>query len=256
MDKLYLDIEQLERYQNNRCSEGEKAEIEKRLAGDAEFRGLYDDMETMSETVSKTADKATSVEEKLAKLKDSLSQTEDEAPVIDLRPTPNRWPLAVAASVAVLVAAWFAIDFIAGSASPQELALSYYELPAAPASSMSQEEERWAAGLAAYQSNDYPGAVTQWQQLPDPTAEQRYYLAHGYLNNTQYNEAIVIFHALATGQSLYNYPSEWNLALAHLMNNNVESSVEVLGRIEVSVGHPYVSDARDLLSSLKKLSVP
>ena len=143
MENRFLNMEKIDRYINGQLSDDENAEMRQRIAEDESFRKLFDDMEIITDGIRKSA-ASSSVEEKLAKLKETIHLEEDteieesthegiadEEEQIRLEPPEilypqadktivlgfpvaeiiNRYKIAIAAAVSlVVVVAWFAIN--------------------------------------------------------------------------------------------------------------------------------------------------
>ncbi len=268
MDKTFTDIEQLERYHKGQCNEKEKREVENRLAVDKDFRDLFEDIELLEESLglSKSTE---GIDEKIERLRHLIDEDEN-APEVTF-PTPekdngkgtlvisipelmNQYRVAIAASVALLLAAIIVFKPFDRNLTFSELALSYYEPPGTLAKTMSQSEVQWAIGIEAFNKRDYLAAIEAWEKIQLRSFEQDYFLAHCYFNvDGNLPKSISLFGFLTEGTSTYSYPSEWYLSLAFLRSNDVSSTIDQLDKIINDPDHPYKSDAIKLKADIAKM---
>jgi len=207
MENRFLNMEKIDRYINGQLSDDENAEMRQRIAEDESFRELFDDMEIITEGIRKSA-AASSVEEKLAKLKETIHLEEDteieesthegiadEEEQIRLEPTEiqypqagktivlgfpiaeifNRYKIAIAAAVSLVVVAWFALNPF-GTLSGPELFAEHFEpypnvIGMTRGADQQQVDQRTAAYMA-YDKGDYAKAVDVFAQILPESDDQ------------------------------------------------------------------------------------
>jgi hypothetical protein len=76
-------------------------------------------------------------------------------------------------------------------------------------------------------------------------------LAHSYFNGKKYDQAVFLFQQLTSGSSVYNYPSDWYLALSYLALNDHDKSRKQLEAILKDKDHPYYAEAAQLKKKMR-----
>ncbi len=242
MDTIASDIDQLERYLKSRCTESEKRDIEERLASDANFRDLLDDLEIMQEALQ-NMETPTSI--------DTAEAPEKKGKVIkvDFR---KKMAAIIGSAAAVAVIA-VAVLRPTPVPTPELVAQNHYQ-PPTPSSVMSDEDKNWAVGTEAYRQGEFEAAILEWKQITNPNAEQTYYLAHALYQSGDATEAISHFQEVARGSSALSYNAEWYTGLAHLFNKEVESGRLVMENIVSQTSqHPFHQRAMEVLEELEKI---
>ncbi len=242
MDTIASDIDQLERYLKSRCTESEKRDIEERLASDADFRDLLDDLEIMQEA--------------LQNMDTPISTDTSEAPKkagrvikVDFR----RKMAAIIGSAAAVVVIAVAVLRPTPALTPRLVAENHYQ-PPKPSSVMSDEDKNWGLGSEAYRRGDLEAAIAEWTKITNRNAEQNYYLAHAFYQIGDVTEAISHFEEVARGSSALSYNAEWYMGLAHFLNEDVESGRLVMENIvSQTPQNPFSHRATEVLEDLEKI---
>jgi len=126
MNNKNTDIDKIDRYIQGLSSDKEKSEIQKRMAEDKEFRNLFDDIEIMTEGFRRSGASST-LEEKLELLEKTLNEEDEDNPEEEEKDPKiiifwyqQPFVRAIAAGIALVAVAWFALGPL-GSVSNQEL---------------------------------------------------------------------------------------------------------------------------------------
>ena len=278
-------MEIMNRYINGQLSDDENAEMRQRIAEDESYRKLFDDMEIMTEGIRKSA-AGSSVEEKLAKLKETihLEDTEseestdgneaDEDEQIRLEPPEiqypqadktivlgfpvaeiiNQYKIAIAAAVSLVVVAWFALNPFGPLSGPELFAEHFEPYPnvigMTRGINQQQVDERTAAYMA-YDRGDYAQAVDVFSKIllgSDDQTLDLFYLGNAYLAIGNNEKAVAAFKAVAEAQSGLTLNAKWYLGLSYLQTGELESAKEVFGEL-AELGKDYAENARKILDS-------
>ncbi len=287
MENRFLNMEKIDRYINGQLSDDENAEMRQRIAEDESFRKLFDDMEIITDGIRKSA-ASSSVEEKLAKLKETIHLEEDteieesthegiadEEEQIRLEPTEiqypqagktivlgfpvaeiiNRYKIAIAAAVSLVVVAWFALNPF-GTLSGPELFAEHFEpypnvIGMTRGADQQQVDQRTAAYMA-YDQGDYAQAVEVFGKILPESDDQTldlFYLGNAYLAIGNNEKAVAAFKEVVEAQTGLTINAKWYLGLSYLNSGELESAKEVFGEL-AELGKDYSEDAEEILDNL------
>lgn len=158
--------------------------------------------------------------------------------------------LAVAASVAVLIIAFF---FWPTSTSSDQLAASFLEpypnvvvpiVKGAPSEGQKQE------AYYAYETGDFERAIQKLDALPK-TDTSLFYLGISYLMiGDGANANLNLSEVLKYEGGRFEQEAQWYATLSNLQQSKLEPAKEILNTITQQEGHPYQKKAEELLQKL------
>ena len=238
MEGIFTDIELIDKYQRGSANEVEKREVQNRLLGDSNFRKLFDDMEVMPEGIRRSGARS-SLKEKLAKLDAALEDEEESNNAVqrdvDIGNTDEKsqpkviilWfqkPVfrAIAASVVMLVVAWFAFGPM-NSVNNQELLAQYFE-PYANTNPKTRGEVVESKDIASeaftvYDQENYLASIPLFEQAVKESGDylmNTFYLGNAYLAAGDGESAITAFSTVVEAGKGLAGVAEWYLALSYL----------------------------------------
>ncbi|GEM_PF-2503210 len=232
------NVNKVESYFRDELTPGEKEQFLKEMDENPELERLYSEYMLSMEAIDQQVE---------TELRDQFNEWEGnvENEKSKVRFMPIIWK--VAATLILLAVAYIVFYQVnIETTSGDKLALSEYQLPESPGSTMGDGNAQWSEGIRFFESNDFNGAVDSWSAIENPNPEMQYYLAHAYFNIGDYNEAANLFQALSEGNSVYGYSSDWYLLLTYMANNQQNDFNKQLARISDDPTHPYLEDALDL----------
>ena len=273
MEGIFTDIELIDKYQRGSANEVEKREVQNRLLGDSNFRKLFDDMEVMPEGIRRSGARS-SLKEKLAKLDAALEDEEESNNAVqrdvDIGNTDEKsqpkviilWfqkPVfrAIAASVVMLVVAWFAFGPM-NSVSNQELLAQYFE-PYANTNPKTRGEviepkDITSEAFTEYDQGNFMASIPLFEQAVKESGDHllnTFYLGNAYLKVGDGDKAIIAFSTVVeTGKGLAGV-AEWYLALSYLQANKVEKAIATLINVRDHGETFYAEKANKLLNELE-----
>ncbi len=273
MEGIFTDIELIDKYQRGSANEVEKREVQNRLLGDSNFRKLFDDMEVMPEGIRRSGARS-SLKEKLAKLDAALEDEEESNNAVqrdvDIGNTDEKsqpkviilWfqkPVfrAIAASVVMLVVAWFAFGPM-NSVSNQELLAQYFE-PYANTNPKTRGEviepkDITSEAFTEYDQGNFMASIPLFEQAVKESGDHllnTFYLGNAYLKVGDGDKAIIAFSTVVeTGKGLAGV-AEWYLALSYLQADKVEKAIATLINVRDHGETFYAEKANKLLNELE-----
>ncbi len=273
MEGIFTDIELIDKYQRGSANEVEKREVQNRLLGDSNFRKLFDDMEVMPEGIRRSGARS-SLKEKLAKLDAALEDEEESNNAVqrdvDIGNTDEKsqpkviilWfqkPVfrAIAASVVMLVVAWFAFGPM-NSVSNQELLAQYFE-PYANTNPKTRGEviepkDITSEAFTEYDQGNFMASIPLFEQAVKESGDHllnTFYLGNAYLKVGDGDKAIIAFSIVVeTGKGLAGV-AEWYLALSYLQADKVEKAIATLKDVSDHGETFYAEKANKLLNELE-----
>ena len=285
MENRFSNMEKIDRYINGQLRDDENAEMRQRIAEDEGFRKLFDDLEIMAEGIRKSAAE-TSVEEKLAKLKQTvhleegfetdkstndpeaneeikLAPPETEDPQSDntfvLRfPVAEifyRYKVAIAATVSLVVVAWFALNQLIPVSEEKLFAENFVPYPSTSGSTRGNTENDNSRDKAhlAYASENYALAVGFFEELKlqsDFSLTDRFYLGNAYLVLGDGEKAVETFSMVVAEGNGLKVLAQWYLGLSYLQLGDTDNTVEVLSEVR-DAGVEKSEEAGEILKKLK-----
>ena len=273
MEGMFTDIELIDKYQRGSANEVEKREVQNRLMADGDFRKLFDDMEVMPEGIGRSGARS-SLEEKLATL-DAALEDEDESNnsvqrEVDIGNSDEKsapkviilWfqkPVfrAIAASVVLLMVAWFAFG-PNNSVNNQDLLAEYFE-PYANTNPKTRGEvlesiDVTTEAFTAYDQEDYAASIPLFEQAikeSDNHLLNTFYLGNAYLAVNKSDSAIKAFSTVMEAGKGVAGVAEWYLALSYLQADNTEKAIATLKDVRDHGETFYAEKANKLLNELE-----
>ncbi|MCH7514742.1 MAG: tetratricopeptide repeat protein [Bacteroidetes bacterium] len=273
MEGIFTDIELIDKYQRGSANEVEKREVQNRLLGDSNFRKLFDDMEVMPEGIRRSGARS-SLKEKLAKLDAALEDEEESNNSVqrdvDIGNTDEKSPLkviilwyqkpvfrAIAASVVLLVVAWFAFGPM-NSVSNQELVVQYFE-PYANTNPKTRGEviepkDITSEAFTAYDREDYAASIPLFEQAVKEAGDHllnTFYLGNAYLEVGESDSAIKAFSTVVEAGKGLAGVAEWYLAGSYLQADMAEKAIATLINVRDHGETFYAEKANKLLNELE-----
>lgn len=158
--------------------------------------------------------------------------------------------IAVAASLAIIMYASQGLFY--NQSSPSEMAMTYLESdpiqhPGLTKGAEEVEVFRQVA-IGAFDERNYADAIIQFNQIENPTAEDRYFLSLSYLYNQDYNRAVEGFDYLEKEGSIYNQEINWYQSIALILKGDPAKAKAVLEKIGKSDWN--YNKARELINAM------
>jgi len=161
-----------------------------------------------------------------------------------------RWSLIAIAVVATLLLLW--LFFRPSPKSPEEIFaehfMPYPNIVAPIEKSEGQVSERTLA-FEAYELTAYPQAEVQFAQL-EQTLTVQFYRGVTALAQEQPAKAITFLQPVSETENRFQQAAAWYLALAHLLQNELEIATNLLENIQNTSDHPFQQRAANLLQEL------
>ncbi|MEM9829023.1 MAG: tetratricopeptide repeat protein [Bacteroidota bacterium] len=243
-EKLF---EKMEDYIHGNLSVTEREQFEADMATDEQLR---EEVELHRQLIF-------SVEtESLRQLLDQIHEKnfESEAQVVSMPRRRSFFPMAIAASVALLIlAGWWIFNL--QTSSPESVYAAYFTpaegLPTTLGYSTNTD---FAEGMVSYKLEEYTEALEYWQPLleVDPTNDTlNYYVGVTFLANEQPDSAIDYLTTVVSGeQSSFRTPAQWYLALAYLKTDEQEQAKPLLEDL-ANRDNSYQSQSSEILQKME-----
>lgn len=237
------NIELIEQYLNNELSEAERRDLEEKIAGD---ETLADELDRRQMAHSMLDFMIT--ENLRTQLKDLEAQ---DTKVISLQSRNRRmYSLAIAASVIILIGAFFFIWPSGGQLSNQQLAMEFYETPAFSMRGADPQSVtvQIANALQAINAQDYNAAIQNLEEVSNDNEYYtiaRYYLGHAHFLNKDYQAAESDFaEVIAANDLRYHDDAQWyQLLSCKAQNRDCE---QMLQSILSNPNHPFNAQALEM----------
>ncbi|MEM6841607.1 MAG: hypothetical protein AAF632_05240 [Bacteroidota bacterium] len=237
----------MEDYIHGNLSVTEREQFEADMATDEQLR---EEVELHRQLIS-------SVEtESLRQLLDQIHEKnfESEVQVVSMPRRRSFFPMAIAASVALLIlAGWWIFNL--QTSSPESVYAAYFTpaegLPTTLGYSTNTD---FAEGMVSYKLEEYAEALEYWQPLleVDPTNDTlNYYVGVTFLANEQPDSAIDYLTTVVSGeQSSFRTSAQWYLALAYLKTDQGEQAKPLLEDL-ANRNNPYQSQSSEILQKIE-----
>lgn len=245
MDKKLFET--MENYVNGRMSIEEQQSFERGMSENPELReevALYRKMVSSIETES--------VRQMLEQI--HAEQFNQETPVVPMRSRSHYFPLAIAASVALLIlAGWWVFSW--QSSQPEALYATYFSPDEGlPTTLGYAENAQFAEGMISYKLGEYAEALDYWQPLltADPANDTlNYYSGLAFLANDQPEQAVSYLGRVVENEtSAFTSDANWYLALSYLKQGKETEAQPLLQ--ELAAGDsPYQQQSREILDKLE-----
>lgn len=242
-EKLF---EKMEDYIHGNLSVAEREQFEAEMSTDEHLR---EEVELHRKLVS-------SVEtESLRQLLEQIHEEnfESETKVVSLPRRRSYFPMAIAASVALLIlAGWWIFNL--QTSSPESVYAAYFTpaegLPTTLGYSTNTD---FAEGMVSYKLEEYAEALEYWQPLveADPTNDTlNYYVGVAFLADEQSDSAIdYLTTVVSNEQSSFRTSAQWYLALSYLKTNQGEQAKPLLEDL-ADRDNPYQSRSSEILQKM------
>jgi tetratricopeptide (TPR) repeat protein len=243
-EKLF---ETMENYVNGRMSAEEQQSFEREMSENPELReelALHRKLVSSIETES--------VRQMLEQI--HTEHFAEETPVVTMRSRSRSFPLAIAASVALLIlAGWWVYSW--QSSQPEALYAAYFSPDEGLPTTLGYEEDaQFAEGMVSYKLGEYAEALDYWQPLltADPANDTlNYYTALAFLANEQPELALSYLGRVVENEtSAFATDARWYLALAYL-KQDMESEAQPLLQALAAGDSPYQQESREILDKLQ-----
>jgi TolA-binding protein len=234
------NIDLIEQYLNNELSESERNELEALLETDEVLANEFDRRQSAHQMIDFLISE---------NLRSQLKNMEaEEHKVVSLVSRSRRmYALAIAASVVILIGAFFFLIPSGQNLSGQQLAMEYYESPAFTLRSSDDQlvEANLSAGIQALNSQNYDEAIQVLEEISsenDYYIMARYYLGHANFLTNNYTEAGNNFSEVVnSGDIRFLENAEWYELLSCLGQNT--TCENLLDRILSNENHLHLSKA-------------
>lgn len=233
-------IKRVEAYLSRRLSEGERVQFEAELNSDQVLKNIFDEYTLAMVVIDRQVENDLRLKFKTWRVENKRARSR----------TLVLWS-SMAASLLLLITFFFI--FSPPVSKSKQVALDVYTLPKSSGSTMGESDQHLSMGRQAYDNSDFQQAIVEWSTVTAPTPEVTYYLAHSYFNTKKYDEAASLFQRLASSSSVYNFPSDWYLALSYLARDNHEKGMQQLAKMVKDKDHPYHHEAQQLRAKLLTL---
>ena len=269
MKEKFLELEQVDKYLSGLLNEQETEQLNLRMVEDESFRKLVDDVEIIREGIKKSGAKS-SLETKLDLLDDTLLMDEPiEAALGEhslgeesknnrshqrtLGEFFSQYKLAIAASVTLLLIAYFALTTII-TPSPTELFADNFEPYAYQNITRGDVAviDQTTAAYAMYANGEYMEAANLFEKLiPESqnALRDKFYLGNAYLASGEAQKAITVFEEVIQESDSMKTLAQWYLGLSYLEANDVESAKATFELVEAA-GEFHAEDAEKILKKL------
>ncbi|MEL6590713.1 MAG: hypothetical protein AAFQ68_11550 [Bacteroidota bacterium] len=239
---MMSDQQWIEAYLQGQLSADEQAQLEKRLAEEAEFDLAFREAAHLYAATKITAQ--TQLKSELAAALQS-----EEATIKPLaRQKSVRWWYVAAAAIMLLALGYFL--WPRQEVSPTDLFATYYEAP--PTMSLRQADEQ-ADWQQDFEKAEYALARQKLLDIREAGSAQSpsavaFYLGITYLESEAYGLAIAEFEQVASS-SLYYPQSLWYTALAQLKAENLAKAADLFRKIALDSSHYKQAEAKLLLET-------
>ena len=238
----------MENYLKGRMSPQEQERFEREISQNQELReevALHQQLVSSIETES--------VRHMLEQIHEE-NFTEEEAPVVPMRSRSRYFPLAIAASVALLIlAGWWVFSW--QSSQTEALYAAYFSPDEGlPTTLGYADDAQFAEGMVSYKLGEYTEALKYWQPLlsADPANDTlNYYSGLAYLANEQPEQAMQNLKPVAENEaSGFHTDARWYLALAFLKNEQL-ADAEALFQTLAAEDSPHRIKSQEMLEKLE-----
>ena len=242
-EKLF---EKMEDYIHGNLSVTEQEQFEAEMATDEQLR---EEVELHRKLIS-------SVEtESLRQLLEQIHEEnfESETKVVSLPRRRSYFPMAIAASVALLIlAGWWIFNL--QTLSPESVYAAYFTpaegLPTTLGYSTNTD---FAEGMVSYKLQEYTEALEYWQPLleADPNNDTlNYYVGVTFFADEQPDSAIgYLTDVVSSEQSSLRTSAQWYLALSYLKTDQSEQAKSLLEDL-TNRDNPYQSRSSEILQKM------
>lgn len=251
--------EQIEDYRENRLSADERANFENEMSADPDLKEAVELFPLIIETLTAAS------QDNAWKVLDQAQHRETW--VVSLKGKSNIRYLfsnkvvayAISAVLLVLVVMIPVWNSIMHEPDPGEIYASFYQKYPNLESVRGDGDELDAISQArndaytAYDLEDYPAFISYITSLPQGYSREgvdQFYLGISYLEEEQWQEAIVAFQKVSNSSTQYAAEAKWYLGLGYIAGDDCESARSVF----ISIQRTGSARAAEATEILKKLS--
>lgn len=165
---------------------------------------------------------------------------------------------AIAASLVILIAAYYAVEYNNNSGTPKDIALTAYrQMPPnlSLTKAIDNNTEAWETNkqfLLSKENEKVISATSFFENEKKRTPEAAYYLGHGYWNLEDYDKALMNFEYFldnSVNDDRLVPLAEYYKSLALLASNREDDAREFI--LAKKIGHPFEKPWNELLKNLK-----
>ena len=240
--------ERIEAYLLGELSEAERLAFEEEMQKDEALKAEVEQAEAVHKLV---------VQESRQELKSRLHEIREEGPPAKPLRSGFSRPLAIAATVVVLLVSAMALYFLLNNTSDEGLYAKYYEPHPNMLTTMGEQNPDQSLILAMdqYDQGNYQAALEHFQDYPEDgpySIQVKLYTGVSYLELDQPEEALVVFSSFDhNNQFLFNHLFLWYEALTQLRLENYSACRKLLDQLEAVGGaSKYVELATELKKEL------
>lgn len=239
-------IDRIEQYLNFEMADADRHTFETQMEQDLELAAEVGRREMAHKTLDLM------IAENLRSELQAMEQQDTKVVSLASR-SKRRFQLAIAASVLVLIGAFFL--FLPSKSSPYQLAMSAYETPAFTLrSGNAATPADLAKGMEALESGDYESAISALEALDANSGFKvpaNFYLGHANFLQGDYTKAQSYFDAAAAGNDLrYTEDAQWYATLSCLaLKNNCSDKLEDISN---DSNHSFIEQAKAIMLQLEK----
>jgi TolA-binding protein len=244
-----VNIDLIEQYLNQELTEKEKLDFENQIQKDQTLAAEFERRQTAHKMLDFM------IGENLRSQLKSLEA--QEAKVVTLAPRKRRiYTLAIAASVIILIGAFFFLIPGGGSLSNPQLALEYYQSPAYTMRGGNNEtiNANISQGIDALKAGNFSEATADLSKVPaaDPYfVLAQYYLGHAQFSVKNYQAAMASFeNVIKSGDIRYTEDATWYQFLSCLAQDG--SCQSYLNNLLGNPNHSYYQKALSIQEAQSK----
>lgn len=235
----YID-ELIERYLQMQMDASERQAFERLLEDDTDLQERFDHHSRLMQL--------TEQEEGVAELSNNIYEIFEEQESKSTR----RLYLQAAAFFLAAIGLVFTLKFFNSEKTPEELAVAYFEPFSDVVTSRAGTDSLVAVAMTAYNREDYPNAITYFNQLDQPeNSVFALYLGISYFSIQDYQKAMNVLDRLErNAPSNLTHTSKWYAALTALALNHEDDArvrLQELSKTNSSI----TEKARQLLLEIK-----
>lgn len=231
------DEELLVQYLDGVLDEHTKAEVEKKLNSDTEFRNAYESL-----LLTKEAVKQYGLKEKVAGIHKGMMKEMQQAPIRHISSARRavRYTISVAAALIVLIGSFMLYNFYSLSAEKVfNSGFQSYDLSTARGN-----EEKESVIAKAYRSKRFDDVVKLYEAGADSSKEAMFLTGMSALELKENSKAISNFKMLIAAnqqnnEKLYNDDAEYYLSLSYIRNGDYDFALGLLHKIKDDSNHSY-----------------
>jgi tetratricopeptide (TPR) repeat protein len=238
------DIALIDLYLSDEVTQEQKVEIETRLARDADFAKLFEDLRMAVDGIQFQAREK--LKEEIGKLEDKLDRAEGSK-TFRLR---TNWPAALAAIVITGVGVLWYFQRQESTASLFARVFEPYPDVVMPVVRGTEvNADPLAPAFAAYDKGDYEKAASLFQQAPKKDGAVYFYLGNSYLALGNGRKARENLQRLKGSFDVFHEQTDWYIALSYLLEGDNATCRELLLEIRAK-NNSYSAKANELLIAL------